>query len=302
MLKNQANTSDALTSSFVSFSLTDPILDDLIGSDVLSQGKAVNSFEASQHLRFDGLDLNSLNDNSVTQSNLKLSEAIDGNVSNNLEVTDASTSDTLFNLSASDLGTAGTTPSYTLRTSYDDPIDYGDPLTDAAYWRQQAGGASCAVVAQISVYESLTGYRISEADACNYAQSQGWFDPQTGTQPTNIVSILNALGIATYGGSNSTINQLAYALSVGDKPVVGLDASEIWEPQYDRYGNPLEQADKGHAVWVTGIDVKPNGSVNVVLNDSGTSFGQAEVVSYSDFYNAWQDYDFCMSVADNPLT
>ena len=49
-----------------------------------------------------------------------------------------------------------------LSGSYDNFIEYGDPFTDAYYWRQQSPGQNtCAVVAQISIYESLTGNYIS---------------------------------------------------------------------------------------------------------------------------------------------
>ncbi|NJO95463.1 MAG: hypothetical protein HC764_04955 [Pleurocapsa sp. CRU_1_2] len=52
---------------------------------------------------------------------------------------------------------------------YENTIEYGDPLTDADYGQEQDGANSCAVVAQISIYESLTGEYIPEADASDYA-------------------------------------------------------------------------------------------------------------------------------------
>jgi hypothetical protein len=219
--------------------------------------------------------------------------------SDHLNVSDATSNDSLFNLGSSNVGARATTLQYRARSTYD-PIDYGDPLTDAAYWRQQSGNASCTVVAQISIYESLTGYRISETDACNYAEAKGWFNPQTGTSLRYTGMVLNAFGITTYGGYNATLNYLATALSNGDKPIVGLDANEIWNPKRDRYGNPVEQRNLGHTVWVTGIDVKPSGRTNIILNDSGTPYGRTSVVSYTDFKNAWQDMNYFVTVADNP--
>ena len=82
--------------------------------------------------------------------------------------------------------------------SHDDRIEYGTPLEDAQYWRQQQGQYSCAVVAQICVYQSLTGGYVSEDAANNYAQQQGWFDPQSGTSPQYIGYILDTLGIGAY--------------------------------------------------------------------------------------------------------
>jgi hypothetical protein len=188
-----------------------------------------------------------------------------------------------------------------LGSLYNDTIEYGDPLVDADYWREQNGANSCAVVAQISVYESLTGESISEADAADYAQSQGWFDPDSGTPLADTGNILADLGIETYTSYDVSFTDLEDALAIGDKPIVALDANEIWEPQYDRRGNSLEQSDAGHAVWVTGIDYESNGSVNIILNDSGTPNGSSSVVEYNDFMNAWSDFDSFVAIAENPF-
>ncbi|GFE71770.1 hypothetical protein CFPU101_43800 [Chroococcus sp. FPU101] len=52
---------------------------------------------------------------------------------------------------------------------------------------------------------------------------------------------------------------------------------------------------------MTGIDCESDGSVNIILNDSGTPNGQASVIDYYDFMNAWQDYGNFVIVADNPF-
>ncbi len=74
---------------------------------------------------------------------------------------------------------------------------WGDPIADASYWQQQEGQNSCAVVAQISVYEAIAGVNISEAQACQIAEVNGWFDSEAGTSPEHVGKILNALGIPT---------------------------------------------------------------------------------------------------------
>jgi len=311
MLKTQSTTSKVLNfnSSSVQFDLiVDPALTNLIGLNGSSTRKVVHSFGpttySSSQTQGTSDKISSLS--SFSGSNPSDADHFSTSVTvldKTLTVTDAASADALFDLGASSLGsTTAKTFTDTVRASTYDPIDYGDPLTDSIYWRKQAGSSSCAVIAQISVYESLTGYRVSETAACNYAESQGWFSPQTGTSIPNIGKILTAFGVATYGGYNPTLNQLAYALSKGDKPIVTLDANEIWYPKRDRYGNPIEQYNACHAIWVTGIDIKPNNSINVILNDSGTSYGKSEVVSYTDFYNAWRDYSFQIVVADNPFT
>lgn len=220
-----------------------------------------------------------------------------------LKVLDAPIDDlVLFDFDHPSLGNAETNLTGSLGGSFDDPIEYGDPLTDANYWRQQQGKYSCAVVAQISIYESLTGQYISEDAACNYAQQQGWFDPNSGTPLDDTGKILDALGIKTYQQNNASLSSLESPLAAKDKLIVGLDGNEIWHPQHDGFGNPIEQADAGHAVWVTGIDYEPNGAIDIIINDSGIPNGRASVVAYSDFMNAWQGYGCFVSVADNPAT
>ncbi|NJO95462.1 MAG: hypothetical protein HC764_04950 [Pleurocapsa sp. CRU_1_2] len=107
----------------------------------------------------------------------------------------------------------------------------------------------------------------------------------------NTGNILEDLGINTYRSYDTSFTDLEDALAIGDKPIVGLDGNEIWNPEYDRSGNSLEQEDAGHAVWVTGINYESDGSIDVILNDSGIPNGSASVVDYEDFMNAWSDYD-----------
>jgi hypothetical protein len=175
---------------------------------------------------------------------------------------------------------------------------WGTPNEDAQYWRQQEGAMSCAVVAQISVYESITGEYISETAAANYAQAQGWFDPVAGTMPDDADNLLNVLGIATEQYTNATLDTIAQALYQGDKVIVGLDANEIWNPVYSTTGEPMEQQNAGHAVWVTGIEQLYDGSIGIYLNDSGTPDGQLSAVNSWDFMNAWNDMGNHMIIAD----
>jgi len=218
-----------------------------------------------------------------------------------LEVFDAD--DTLaLDFKQPQFGDQGAIAPQSSNSLYNDPIEFGTPFSDAYYWRYQQGQNSCAVVAQISVYQSLTGYYVSESAASAYAQQQGWFDPLTGTLPAHTGNLLNAYGISTYQMQYATLGTLQNALAQGDKPIVGLDANEIWNPYDDWYGNPVEQADAGHAVWVTGIDYESDGSIGIILNDSGTPSGQLSVVDYHDFMNAWQDYNYFVAIADNPFT
>ncbi|NJO65669.1 MAG: hypothetical protein HC836_48625 [Richelia sp. RM2_1_2] len=101
--------------------------------------------------------------------------------------------------------------------------------------------------------------------------------------------------------TNASLEDIADALEKGDKIIVGLDANEIWSPLRDAMtGSPVEQTNGGHAVWVTGIDTEPDGSVKIILNDSGTDSGQMKAVDAQDFLNAWDDYGNLLLVADTP--
>ena len=181
----------------------------------------------------------------------------------------------------------------------------GDPASDAPFWNEQQGENACAVVAQMSILESITGRELSEEAVARYAQEQGWYDPQTGTLPGNVGNILNAFGVPTEQKTDATLVDIAEALERGDKVIVGLDALEVWQPVRDAAGQPVEQTlpsggDAGHAVWVTGIDQQPDGSVKLILNDSGTPDGQMKAVDAYDFVNAWSDYGNFLVVAHPP--
>jgi hypothetical protein len=177
----------------------------------------------------------------------------------------------------------------------------GNPIQDAQFWQQQNGANSCAVVAQMSVYESITGVDLSEAEVCKMAEENGWYDPETGTQSNAVGKILNALGVPTDQRYDANLEDIANALEQGDKVIVGLDANEIWTPLRDPATNaPIEQPNAGHAVWVTGVDQQADGSVKIILNDSGTPDGQMKVVDAEDFLNAWTDYGNQLVVAHAP--
>jgi hypothetical protein len=186
-----------------------------------------------------------------------------------------------------------------------DPSGYapplGTPTEDAAHWHPQEGSNSCAVVAQLSVYEAITGIELSEDAACQIAQANGWYDPEAGTSPQDMGRLLAAFGIPTTQTYDATLEDIAVALEQGDKVIVGLDANEIWHPTPNATGEqPVELENAGHAVWVTGMRQEADGSIKIILNDSGTETGQMKEVDAIDFINAWQDYGNFLVVADTP--
>jgi hypothetical protein len=167
---------------------------------------------------------------------------------------------------------------------------FGDPVSDFSDWHHQAGDNSCAVVAQMGVYESVTHQHMTEQQLCDFAQAHGWYNPQSGTPPQCIGNVLNALGVPTEQHYNGSLSEIAGALARGDKVIVGVNANDIWHAEHAPDGTPLQHAPAGHAVWVTGINVAPDGSATVYLNDSGTAHGGMMSVDARDFVNAWKDY------------
>ena len=167
---------------------------------------------------------------------------------------------------------------------------FGEPVHDFTSWHHQVGHSSCAVVAQMGVYESITHHPMTEQQFCDFAQSHGWYDPRSGTPPQCVGNVLNALGVSTeqhYGGS---LTEIADALAHGDKVIVAVNANDIWHAAHAPDGTPLPQPMAGHAVWVTGLNVAPDGTATVYLNDSGTAHGGMMAVDGQDFVNAWKDY------------
>lgn len=192
---------------------------------------------------------------------------------------------------------------------------WGDPTGDALYWRHQGSDYSCAIVAQISIYESITGISLDEFAVAEYAENQGWYDPLTGTPLQYTGSVLNARGIETnqywdnYDGNNYDVNldTIVTALNNGDKVIAAVDGDEIWTPNYNlSTGRPYDQTEAGtvgskdtdHAVWVTGVEQEADNTWNIILNDSGSLSGQADAVNYWDFMNAWADSDNFLTIVD----
>ncbi|MCW3051749.1 MAG: hypothetical protein JWN14_919 [Chthonomonadales bacterium] len=177
----------------------------------------------------------------------------------------------------------------------------GQPFEDGSHWHEQQGDSSCAVVSQMAISEALTHHTFSEEQVCRFAQEHHWFDPESGTPPEHADKILNALGIETEKGYHASLGDMADALEHGDKVLVCVNANAIWTPLRDtETGAPVLQSNAGHALWVTGIDEAPDGSLKIIINDSGTPNGQMVGVDMADFLNGWNEYDHFMVVAHAP--
>ena len=185
-----------------------------------------------------------------------------------------------------------------------DPAEFdgvGEPLDAAKLWRQQQGSSSCAVVSQAGMIESMTGLHLTEEEACRIVEEGGWFDPHGGTKLYDCDKLLNHHGIETEMRQGANIVDVVEALERGDEVLVGLDATYLWYPLRDEAGRVATQpGGRGHAVWVTGVDMDQHGNVTVLMNDSGTPNGRCQAVALEDFEAGWAEMDHFVVVAKNP--
>jgi len=166
----------------------------------------------------------------------------------------------------------------------------GDPVDDARYWHPQESDSSCAVAAQRGVLESILERDFSEHELAQIARDQGWYDPVSGTMPDNLGKLLEYHGIPVEQGFNTSWSDVFEAWDRGDEVIPAVDANEIWSPQLGPDGQPMEQPDEGHAVWLTGIRQDETGQWCAVVNDPGIPNGRALQVPLVDFENAWDDF------------
>jgi hypothetical protein len=205
------------------------------------------------------------------------------------------------------LGDADDHTGYLVHQNFDpvhqDGIVVGDPGHDMDCWHHQNHPDDCAVVAQQSVLESLTGQHFSEDGLCTEAMVDGCYHPGGGTPADHVGHVLEEHGIPVehhYGGTLSDLND---RLSHGEKVIVAVNSQEIWSPDrgsvfgqsLNQYpGIPGQAAD--HAVVVTGIVYPKSDPLHpqVVLNDSGTPNGQGMMVPLEQFEKAWASSDHYM--------
>lgn len=166
----------------------------------------------------------------------------------------------------------------------------GDPYAEMQFFQVQEGMNSCAVASQKEVLESILGKEVPEIELSYMAYKNGWFDPASGTLPQDMGKLLEAFDIPVERGYDREIVDIYQALEHGEKVIVGLNSNEIWSPQYDEQGNPVNQMTAGHAVWVTGLYQDDEGKWFVIMNDTGVPTGQGETVRLEDFLNAWSDF------------
>jgi len=179
----------------------------------------------------------------------------------------------------------------------------GDPAHDLNFWHYQQRSDDCAIVAQESVLEGLTGLHFSENGLCAEALSNGCYHPGGGTPMEYVGYLLEHHGIPVEQHQHASFSDLADKLSHGEKIIVGVNSETIWTPDRDSVlgelvghypGIPGQGAD--HAVEVIGIVYPESDPLHpkVILNDSGTPDGQGMMVPLEQFEQAWAGSDHFM--------
>lgn len=161
----------------------------------------------------------------------------------------------------------------------------GEPEVDASSWMIQESNTSCAIASQRSVIEEITGRSVTEDELTRIATENGWYDSRSGTSPEHMDDLLVYFDVPCRNETGLSLTDLYHALEAGEHVLVALDAMEIWHPFMG-----VEQPDAGHAVGVTGLGFREDGTLYVILNDPGRPDGAGFEVAAEDFLNAWDDF------------
>lgn len=159
----------------------------------------------------------------------------------------------------------------------------GNPEKDMETWHEQVSPVSCAVCCQEFVAEQVTGKEFTEEEFCRFAETQGWFNPETGTPPGDVGKILEYMGFDVTRQEGVSVNELAQMLENGEKVIVGVNNMVLANPEL----SDLPGYNANHAVQVIGIDRSDPNHIEVILNDPGVENGNGVRHSLEDFVKAW---------------
>jgi hypothetical protein len=168
--------------------------------------------------------------------------------------------------------------------------EIGDPEELSEYWHFQGDTQDCALYAQGGILEA-EGQPFDIVIFEQQGQEGGWFDPEYGTYVNHFGDLLDENGVPVTRYEGASIYDLAYELEQGHGVVVAVDTLPIWG----------EEA--GHALWVTGIEVGPDGKpTSVICNDSGREDGRRIAYPYENFMQAWNMYGNIAVATKNQLS
>lgn len=180
---------------------------------------------------------------------------------------------------------------------------HGTPERDLALWEMQDGPVSCAVASTSMILRSA-GIDAPEPALAEAFERFGIYDPLAGTRPELIDEVVNflaardGLDIRAQEIHDFTADDLTRMLDRGLRPLVALDAAELYPDAFGAPGSVLDQLfnlfvdapQAGHAVQVTGIVDHGSDGRMVVLNDPGRPDGAGIMVPLSAFMAAADDF------------
>lgn len=185
---------------------------------------------------------------------------------------------------------------FTPSDNYPEGVD-GDPLKAMERWECQGNTNRCALYSQKFIIEEFTGQEIDIEKFAAFAEANGWFDENSGTNALNMDKMLTACGIEHEMGFHKSIDDIQECLQKGGRVIVSIDADEIWKGAAHDVFSPYSGAN--HAVEVIGIDRTDPEHPMVILNDSGTPNGCGEMVPLDTFLKTWEDGD-CQMISCYP--
>lgn len=169
-----------------------------------------------------------------------------------------------------------------------------------AIW--QGTDSTCAIRCQEIVLRDY-GIFVPEQKLAEFAEQQGWYSPEEGTDPAAMGKLLEVCGVDCNVTKGNTIYDLVNELSQGHRVIVGVDSGELWaqtfgeksKEWFDDLIHGDSQAD--HALIVAGVEVNPDNpeDVKVVVTDTGAGHLRVEY-PLDEFMDAWKDSD-CQMVA-----
>ncbi len=162
-------------------------------------------------------------------------------------------------------------------------IEAHDVEEAAEEWHVQDGDNSCAVCTQQFIINEFLDLDLTEEELCDFAEEQGWYEPELGTMVKDMSKLLEAYGIDTQTNSSGSIQDIKNTLDEGGRVIIAVDAMVLWTEGFGTY--PVYGAD--HAIEVIGIDDSDPLDVRVIVNDSGRDDGCGRSLSYLEFMECW---------------
>jgi hypothetical protein len=179
----------------------------------------------------------------------------------------------------------------------------GEPDELAQHWHYQEGSGDCAIYAEGSALEAF-GKEFDPERERQAGEREGTYSRNGGTEVAALGHVWQREGIAVeryppvssdHGArqlptADEAFQHLAESLEQRKGVVAAVDSGPLWHDESEPTSN------RGHAVWVTGIEQRESGSAYVVCNDSGVLDGQGKRYPIEDFDLAWRRSGYDMVI------